>query len=68
MTQSMLEFVTKEEEAINADSDSSKFQYSNFSGALAMALCCIQPASHEWVNWFLFKSCFLAAGFEICRH
>lgn len=45
ITQSLLEFVRKEEEAVKANAvvDSLKVQYSNFSGALAMALCCIIP-------------------------
>lgn len=64
ITQSMQEFVSKEEEAVQANPDSSKVQYSNFSGSLAMALCCILPTTLLFSNessWFLLGSCFLAA-------
>ncbi|KAG0612663.1 hypothetical protein M758_6G044100 [Ceratodon purpureus] len=47
ITQSMQEFVSKEEEAVKANPDSSKVQYSNFSGSLAMALCYIQRVLRE---------------------
>lgn len=43
ITQSMQEFVSKEEEEVKVNPDSSKVFYSNFSGSLAMALCCILP-------------------------
>jgi hypothetical protein len=39
----MQEFVSKEEEEVKVNPDSSKVFYSNFSGSLAMALCCILP-------------------------
>ena len=53
ITQSMQEFMSKEEDAFKANSDSSKVQYSNFSGSLSMALCCILPAIMLFSDEFL---------------
>ncbi len=45
ITQAMQEFVQKEEEAAQGAPQSLEVPNSNLSGALSMALCCIQPTN-----------------------
>ena len=45
IAQAMQEFVQKEEEAAQGAPQSLEVPHSNLSGALSMALCCIQPTN-----------------------